>query len=194
MQRDFIAEGLLQLSLQGGNIRILGSRCKRIIGRRSDACKFGVALDILNRLHRAESHRVIEVQRKLHTGSPKNTQLLKCNLDRQSEFAYFFLVYLRGSVQHHEEGEKQSDEIRVRDQPAFMVGMAARTLTAAAHSPRSFVESADGGLASTRKLSNFVSSIRGFMPSRIEATPSSCISRMICSSRIRSFIFPAIGR
>ena len=76
-----------------------------------------------------------------------------------------------------------------------MVGVRALGAFAPSHDVLSSAELLAGARRrSTRKPSSLVSSMRGFMPSRIEATPSSVISRAICSSRMRSFIFPATGK
>src|ERR1019366_4713601 len=98
----------------------------------------------------------------------------------QSQFSDFSFVDLRRGVEHNEKGKQEGDEVSVGNQPAIVIGVSGASPAAAQW-------------ASVRNPSSFASNMRGFIPSRMETTPSRVISRMICSLRIRILSFPAHG-
>jgi hypothetical protein len=105
------------------------------------------------------------------------------------QFSDFSFVDLRRGVEHDKEGEQQRDEVGVGNQPAIVIGVARAAR-------RRLIRSSGTSAAALvmrlgKEASSFSSSMRGFIPSRMETTPSSVISRMICSSRMRIFSFPA---
>lgn len=59
----------------------------------------------------------------LHRRSGERSQLLKSNLNGGGEASNFLLVDARRRKKHDEESKKQSDEVGVGNQPAFMIGM-----------------------------------------------------------------------
>src|ERR1700722_10270971 len=99
------------------------------------------------------------------------------------------LVRLAGGEQHDKEGEQQRDEVGVGDQPTLVIHLHMQLLVGHA-----IVSSSAAGSSSNRNVRSFISSMRGFMPSKMDTTPSMIISFPICSSRYRIFSFPAIGR
>src|SRR6266496_303233 len=110
--------------------------------------------------------------------------LQKCSLDRGGKPTGTTFVELGGGIHHHKEREQQRDEISIRNQPAVVVraaldsSPAPHALAALALCARS-CSTVDSG----RKLRRDVRSMRGFIPSRMQITPSHTISRCRCSSR-----------
>src|ERR1700687_4398309 len=117
---------------------------------------------------------------------------LESGLNRKSQLADFFFVDLRRGVEHDEEGKQEGDEVSIGNQPALVIGVTGAS-PAAAHAFDASGTAVAGLRASVRNPSSFSSNMRGFIPSRMETTPSSTISRMMCSSRMRIFSFPAAG-
>ena len=159
--------------------------------RLDDAAQIIRTHHIFNHLRILKGHGFGGRERHLRVGSFENSHLLEGHLDCQRKFADFALIHLRRGIEHYEEREKQGDEVRVGYQPALVIGMLFMTFLAA-HAVFSRLGSAAGGaasllagfalrFASAKKPSNLVSIMRGFMPSRMEITPSSIISRTICS-------------
>src|SRR5208282_562210 len=164
---------------------------ERALGMRRDPAQACGALRVFDGLHGAEWHRVGDIDRHLGGRSLKDAHLLEGDLNGQSELSNFSFVDLRRGIEHDEEGKQKGDEIGVGDQPAVAIGGALGSI-AATHGVDTSGASA-GSWAAVRNPSSFSSSMCGFIPSRMETTPSSVISRMICSSRMRIFSFPATG-
>src|SRR6185437_2775651 len=124
----------------------------------------------------------------------KDAHLLERRRDRRLQLHLLALVRLPGREQHYEEREQQRDEVRIRNQPA-LVPRAALMLSpvAPAVSHRASTVST-AFFASKRKVRSLISIVRGFIPSWIDVTPSSIISRSVCSSCCRMRSLPAIGR
>src|SRR5271167_2355530 len=122
----------------------------------------------------------------------EDAQFLKGRLDGNGKSSGFALVHLRRGIHHHEECEKQGDEVGIRHKPPVMVVV----IVPAAF----FHRDAFAAVAvlvsgrSCRKPTSLASSILGFMPSRMEMTPSNVISRTTCSSRMRMRSLPELGR
>ena len=68
-----------------------------------------------------------EIHRDFRRRAFENAHLLKCDLDGHRQSANFLLVDLRRCVEHDKEGKQQGDEVGVRYQPAFMIGVAGRS-------------------------------------------------------------------
>src|SRR5258707_532334 len=109
----------------------------------------------------------------------EGSHLLEAALDRGRDLRHFLVVHVRRGVENYKEGKEQRDEVGVGNQPAFMIDMLFMLLATAHAGLTCFCTPA---LSSDKKPSSRVSSMRGFMPSRIETTPSTAISRRICSS------------
>src|SRR5262249_14128956 len=126
-------------------------------------------------------------------GGVEDAEFLKGDLNRKGELPCFAFVDLRRGVEDDEEGEEKRDEVGVRNEPTLVVdvlfGLAATAHAEAGRDSREVV-----WCVCEKKARSLVSIMRGFMPSRMEMTPSSIISRRTCSWRTRSFIFPATGR
>ena len=89
----------------------------------------------------------------------------------------FPLIGPGAGVEHNEEGEEQSDEVGVGNKPPVVVwgvGGAAGAVRAGFHAHFS-IEDLPGG-AVPWKLASLMAIMRGFMPSRMEITPSRAIS------------------
>src|ERR1700681_4400744 len=115
----------------------------------------------------------------------------ECALHGGCELDLLLLVRLARGEEDYKEGEEQRDEVGVGDQPALVVDVLGMFFLA--HAVASFGLTA-AGLESKRKGRSLVSIMRGFMPSRMEMTPSSIISLILCSSRWRNLSLPAAGR
>src|ERR1039458_32684 len=113
---------------------------------------------------------------------------MECAVDGLRHLHLLFLIGLGEGVEHYENGEQQGDEIGIGDHPAILAGEVLAPLQP--HAALSFCFR----WRSFRKPASLTSSMRGFMPSRMEITPSSIISRRWCSSRTRMRILPAKGR
>ena len=69
----------------------------------------------------------------------EDAQLLKCALDGGCHLGGFFLVGLRGGVEHDKERKQKSDEVGVGDEPALVVCVRlVFSLTAHALAPAAF--------------------------------------------------------
>src|SRR5208282_2270545 len=145
---------------------------------------------VFDGLRGAEGHGLGGIDRYFRGGSLKDSHLLESDLNSQRQHSDFSLVDLRRGVEHNKEGKQEGDEIRIGNQPAVVIGVTGVSF-AASHALNS--SEAAGSRTSVRNPSSFSSSMRGFIPSRMETTPSSVISRMICSSRMRIFNLPAAG-
>src|SRR5271157_3193339 len=113
---------------------------------------------------------------------------MECAIDGLRHLRLLFLVVLGEGIEHNEKGEQQGDEIGIGDHPSILADEVLAPLQP--HAARSFCFC----WGSLRKPASWTSSMRGFMPSRMEITPSSIISRRWWSSRRRRRILPAKGR
>ena|SRR6516165_2769450 len=129
---------------------------------------------------------------RLMAVSLKNAKFLEGRLDGNGKPSCFSLVHLRRGIHHHEKRKKQGNEVGIRHQPPVMVVVVVPA--AFFHSDAFAAVAVLASGRSCRKPTSLASSIRGFMPSRMEMTPSSVISRTTCSSRIRMRSFPELGR
>src|SRR6266702_483948 len=115
--------------------------------------------------------------------------LIEGGLDGNGKLHLLSLVGLAGREQNHEESKQQGNEGRVGNQPTLVAHIAALLL-----SGHCVPSAASTRLPSNRKVRNLISSMRGFIPSWMEITPSSIISLTICSSCWRILSLPAAGR
>src|SRR5581483_6316157 len=181
-----------QLVTEGAHVTTVGR--SRTRGGRYNPPESPCMRHVFDRLDSVERHRLAHINRDLHARCLEYSEFLESYLDGHRQLPDFFLIDLRCGVKDHEESKEQRDEISVGDQPALMISMFGMSLfpaheCAAASAFLSFVS-----FASLRKPNSFVSSMRGFMPSRMEITPSRVISRITWSSRMRIFSLPAAGR
>src|SRR5579872_7106106 len=112
----------------------------------------------------------------------------KCPIDGIGDLGLLFLVRFRERVEHDKKREKQRDKVGVGNEPADMRNTAA--MDAGSHAAPSVF----GPTCRSRNPANLISSMRGFIPSMMEMTPSRIISRRRCSSRSWIRILPAKGR
>src|SRR5579862_3025858 len=118
----------------------------------------------------------------------QRAQRLKTGVDRLRHLHLFLLVRLGEGVEYHKKSEQERNEIGVRNKPPVVAHSGARY--AGIHAACSF----GSRLKSSTKPASLISRTRGFIPSRIEITPSSIISRRRWPLRMRMRIFPANGR
>src|ERR1700722_14981652 len=118
----------------------------------------------------------------------EGTQLLKSAMNGFGNLSHFLVVHPGSGVKNHEESEKQSHKIGVGNQPPLVTDRGSLTGSAA------HAGCGSGCVCSSLYPSSLVSSLRGFMPSRIEITPSRVISRKTCSSRPLIFSLPENGK
>jgi hypothetical protein len=121
-------------------------------------------------------------------GVGKDAQGAECGVDGLGHLHLLFLIGLGEGVEDDEEAEEQGDEVGIGDQPAVRLILLLR------RSSRLMPRAPSFPAASSMKPASLTSSMRGFMPSRMEMTPSSIISRRWCSSRMRMRILPAKGK
>src|SRR5208337_2034150 len=184
LQEDFLAldfgnERGFQFGLQLSQIAVLHAGTQLAIGARCYPAQARGALRVFDTLRNAEGHGHCQVDRHFRRGSLKDSHLLESDLNGQSQPSDFSFVDLRRSVKHDKEGKHEGDEIGVGNQPAFVTDVTGASL-AASHGLDSPGTSSDSW-ASVRNPRSFASSIRGFIPSRMETTPPRVISRMMCS-------------
>src|SRR5271168_288603 len=172
---DFWSQSLLQFLSKLGQIAVF-------VGDSRHDC------DILR-----DGNRLVDWNHIRHVGDWVHSELLECNLNRGRELVHLLLVHLRSRIHHYEKGEEKGNEVCVRHQPTIVAGMGDMFFSAPHFAEAAAAFCANSGLLSPKNPDNLVSSIRGFMPSKIETTPSSVISRSTCSSRMRIRSLPAAG-
>src|SRR5262249_15652514 len=99
-----------------------------------DATGIAGALDIFDDLNFGQRNGLAIAARNLGIGGLEYTQLLKGDLNGHGELSDFALVHLSGRIQDHKKGKEQGDEVRVGDQPAFVVDVLFRPALAR-HAP-----------------------------------------------------------
>ncbi len=96
---------------------------------------------------------------------------MKRSVNGSRDLCGLLLVRLGESVKDDKEGEEKRDEVGIGNQPAVISNTGA--MHATIHASCSI-----GGFSELlRNPDNLTSSMRGFIPSRIEMTPSNIISR-----------------
>ena len=96
-------------------------------------------------------------------GRLKNSHLLECDLNCQSQSSNFSFVDLRRGVEHDEEGKQEGDEVGVRNQPAFVIGVSWDVACGGSYALGS-PPTAAGPWASVRNPSSFASRHAGVHP------------------------------
>src|ERR1700691_360004 len=107
----------------------------------------------------------------------EDPQLLEGGVDGVGEARRPLFIDLRRSVQNNKEGEQQGHKVGVGDQPAFVIDLGLGSATTVSHgrwTPAAVMALGDSG----KKPISLLSSMRGFIPSRMETAPSTVISRI----------------
>src|SRR5271169_6302813 len=182
MSPDLVSQGIFQFALQAFDVHAFATSPGQIPVQNPHQL-----MGIEVRLHLPRGRRFNAKHGPL-SAAGKHPQLLKGSVDGGGDLNDFLVIHLGGGVKDYKECKEQGDKVSIGDKPPLVADMG-MPFPSSAHAG-----CVSCGLCSNKYPSSLVSRMRGFMPSRIEMTPSMVISRRICSSRPLIFSLPEEGR